>query len=76
MNQMVKIYPAPRSGVFADLTTIGAGAVGFLTVGREASSLREIVDSPAWLSAGTVVAGLSVVVGVSAATTCAPAKNL
>ena len=65
-----------RSGSVGWLwSTIGAGAVGFSTVGWEASSLREIVDSPSFGWVGTVVEGLSVAVGVSAATTLAPAKN-
>ena len=65
-----------RSGSVGWLwSTIGAGAVGFSTVSWEASSLGESVASPSLGWVGTVVAGLSVVVGVSAATTWAPAKN-
>ncbi len=55
-------------------STIGAGAVGFSTVGWEASSIKgNSSTSPSFGWVGTVVEGCPAV-GVSAATTFAPAK--
>ena len=56
-------------------STIGAGMIGFSTAGWLASSVVEGGKSPSLACVGRVVAGLSVTLGVSAATTWPLAKK-
>ena len=56
-------------------STIGAGTIGFSTTGWAVSSVADWGKSPSLGCVGRVVAGLSVTLGVSAATTWPLAKK-